>query len=117
MIEPLAWAVILANNRCYGRFDFQWEARAIADALQATDGVQATVEPLYLSTSLTDAEREAIANGIYLCEGEAGQANENINANAWAKTAGVLRGLMSRTGDCPASDNAADRNSGATGSE
>ena len=45
---------------------------------------------------LTDSEREAVANGIYLCEGVAGEANENVNANAWAKTAGVLRGLLER---------------------
>lgn len=46
--------------------------------------------------ALTDAEREAIADGIYLCEGEAGQASENVNANAWAKAAGVLRALLER---------------------
>ena len=28
----------------------------------------------------------------------------------------TLRGLLSRTGDCPAPDNAADRDSGTTGS-
>jgi hypothetical protein len=47
---------------------------------------------------LTDAERGAITDGIHLCEGEAGEANENVNANAWAMTAGVLRGLLERLG-------------------
>ena len=45
---------------------------------------------------LTDAEREAIKAGIRLCEGVAGEANENANANAWAKTAGRLRELLDR---------------------
>ena len=46
---------------------------------------------------LTDEERAAIEAGICLCEGVAGEANENANANAWAKTAGRLRGLLVRT--------------------
>ncbi len=46
---------------------------------------------------LTDEEREAIEAGIFLCEGVAGEANENANANAWARTAGRLRGLLVRT--------------------
>jgi hypothetical protein len=46
---------------------------------------------------LTDAEREAVEAGIFLCEGVAGEANENANANAWARTAGRLRGLLVRT--------------------
>lgn len=53
-----------------------------------------TLTPL----TLTDAEREAVKEGIYLCEGAAGEANENINSDAWAKTAGVLRGLLERLG-------------------
>jgi len=47
---------------------------------------------------LTDAEREALAKGIYLCEGTAGEANENINGHAWARVAGLLRGLLERLG-------------------
>ena len=46
---------------------------------------------------LADEERDAIEAGICLCEGVAGEANENANANAWAKTAGRLRGLLVRT--------------------
>jgi hypothetical protein len=47
---------------------------------------------------LADEDREAIKAGILLCEGLAGEANENANANAWAKTAGRLRGLLERFG-------------------
>ena len=45
---------------------------------------------------LTDEEREAIEAGIFLCEGVAGEANENINAHAWAQVAARLRGLLER---------------------
>ena len=46
--------------------------------------------------TLTDEEREALAKGIYLCEGTAGEANENINGHAWAQVAARLRGLLER---------------------
>lgn len=45
---------------------------------------------------LTEAERKALMDGIYLCEGEAGTANEHVNAHAWAMAAGTLRGLLER---------------------
>ncbi len=60
------------------------------------DGSQ--VVTVTMDSTLTDAEREAVKEGIYLCEGAAGEANENINFDAWAKTAGVLRGLLERLG-------------------
>jgi hypothetical protein len=50
---------------------------------------------------LTDAEREAVAVAMHRCDGPEFR---------------ILRGLLSRTGDCPAPDNAADRDSGPTGS-
>jgi hypothetical protein len=47
--------------------------------------------------TLTDAEREAVDAGVHLCEHAAGEANENVNANAWAATAATLRGVLDRT--------------------
>lgn len=50
---------------------------------------------------LTDAEREAVSDGIYLCESAAGLACENANATAWATCAATLRDLLDRHGGCP----------------
>jgi len=88
--EPLAWAVLLADGRLYGRYDFRWEAQAIADALLATDGVTATVEPLYRSPTLTDAEREAIwtVAEVYA---------ENDGDAECEQIARIMQGLWQRT--------------------
>ena len=58
--EPVGYAVVLSSGRIYTRCDFEFEAQAIADALPVAEGVQATVEGLYLRPTLTDDEREAI---------------------------------------------------------
>jgi hypothetical protein len=47
--------------------------------------------------TLTDAEREAINDAVYLCGATAGLANEQANATAWATCAATLRGLLERT--------------------
>jgi hypothetical protein len=76
-----------------------WKAmyqRAIQEATLALSG-KAAAEAVASRLRLTDQEREALANGIYLCEATAGEANENINANAWAQVAARLRGLLERT--------------------
>ena len=57
---------------------------------------------------LTDAEREAIEVAARFMDKWGGVPNTIASA--------TLRGLLSRTGDCPASDNVADRNNGTTGS-
>jgi len=49
-----------------------------------------------MDATLTDEERDALAKGIYLCEGTAGEANENINGRVWAQVAARLRGLLER---------------------
>ena len=96
--EPLAWAVLLADGRLYGRYDFQWEARAIADALLANDGVPAIVEPLYRSPTLTDAEREAIdtAEASLLRESTDIATPQPVRQRLGAAAA-TLRGLLERT--------------------
>jgi hypothetical protein len=58
--------------------------------------VDAIVAAFPESAALTDAERKALADGIYLCEAEAGTAHGNANAHAWAEAAGLLRGLFDR---------------------
>lgn len=46
--------------------------------------------------TLTDAEREAINDAIYLCGATDGMADEQDNATAWATCAATLRGLLER---------------------
>lgn len=94
--EPVAW-LVAGDGYEYATL-LKEHAEVIAEE---EDGVVVSLyrqpQPtLHLKPILTKAEREAITSGIYLCEGEAGEANENVNANAWAKTAGVLRGLLER---------------------
>ena len=62
---------------------------------------------------LTDEEREAVTAAIRWCEMDA--AGDVVSRYCAARAA-TLRGLLSRTGDCPAPDNAMDRDSGTTGS-
>lgn len=47
---------------------------------------------------LTDEERVAINDAVYLCGATAGLANEQANATAWATCAATLRGLLERLG-------------------
>jgi hypothetical protein len=47
--------------------------------------------------TLTDEEREALNDAVYLCGATAGLANEQANATAWATCAATLRGLLERT--------------------
>ena len=55
--------------------------------------------PLYLrpQPTLTDEEREAISDAIYLCGATAGMSSEQGSATAWATCAATLRGLLERT--------------------
>ena len=59
---------------------------------------------------LTDAEREAIEAAI-------DRFRDWVNGTDDEEREVTLRGLLERTGDCPAPDNVADRDSGTTGSE
>lgn len=88
MNEPFLWAAIDDNGSliCWGH-----SRESACGGMGAAECI-----PLYREPTLTDAEREAVEEGIYLCEGAAGEANENINFHAWAKTAVVLRGLLER---------------------
>lgn len=66
------------------------------------DELRAEIERL----RLTDAERSAIR--------DAADRYASVTTESVA-TAATLRGLLSRMGDCPTPDNAADRDSGTTG--
>ena len=78
---PVGYAVVLASGRIYTRCDFEFEAKAIADALPVAEGVQATVAGLYLLPTLTDAEREAIERGMCALDG----ANYSEPPNGWIR--------------------------------
>jgi hypothetical protein len=87
--EPVAWGVATSGGFVvYAMRTRSEAARYVAD--------ETNIVPLYRSPTLTDDEREALEAGISLCEGVAGEANENANANAWAKKAGRLRELLDR---------------------
>lgn len=45
---------------------------------------------------LTEAERQAVNDAIYICGATAGLANEQASATAWAECAATLRGLLDR---------------------
>ena len=66
---------------------------------------------------LTVAEREAVERAAQWMVQLAKDRGEIHSAWYLVDDAAILRGLLSRTGDCPASDNAADRDNGTTGSE
>ena len=89
--QPVAWAVRQPDS--YSVF----ASRMLAEKMQELCA-GGEIAPLYSQPTLTDEEREALAKGIYLCEGAAGEANENINAHAWAQVAARLRGLLERQG-------------------
>jgi hypothetical protein len=97
--QPVAWAVVRESDGVSVAADRdRGEAYEIACLFSDRTGQSHAVVPLHFAPTLTDEERGAIANGIYLCEGEAGTANENVNTHAWAKSAGLLRGLLERLG-------------------
>ena len=89
--EPMAWAVLS-----------KWYAGPVISADEAAARSLAkggdTVAPLYPQPTLTDAEREAIDDAIYLCEAEAGLFGERAAATKWATCAAALRGLLERMG-------------------
>jgi hypothetical protein len=87
--EPFAWAAECVP----GAWSFT-HMRHVASRWPQSETIPLYSQP---QPTLTDEEREAIEAGICLCEGVAGEANENANANAWAKTAGRLRELLVRT--------------------
>ena len=70
-----------------------------------------------LQPTLTDAEREAVERAAQWMVQLAQDRGEIQSAGYLVDDAATLRGLLSRMGDCPTPDNAADRNNGATGSE
>ena len=85
------------NEALTDKTDIVWRLRANWSYLgrEAADEItrlRAEVERL----RITEDERQAMQDGICLCEGEAGEANENANAHAWARAAGSLRGLLDR---------------------
>lgn len=68
-----------------------------------------------MDATLTDEEREAVE----ACAVLADKTDLTVSGfgGQWKPRAATLRGLLSRMGDCPEPDNAADRDSGTTGSE
>jgi hypothetical protein len=93
--EPIAWAVLLADgDRIYDVYAIEEDAKAIDAVVTGNHGVV----PLCRSLTLTDAEREAIAYGVMLCEATAGCANERATIDGASRAADVLRGLLERNG-------------------
>jgi len=84
-MSHVAWAVMLSDGRPYDVLAVRWEARAIADALTANEGVSATVVPL--SPAITDAEREAVEAAATFADEDGWLMKEQI---------ATLRGLLKR---------------------
>ena len=91
--EPLAFAVMQPDS--YVVVHSLHSAFAMRDMCGGGE-----IVPLYRKPppTLTAEEREAVWDGIYLCEDAAGTCNEAVHARAWAKSAGLLRGLLERPG-------------------
>ncbi len=86
--EPCAWAVVLADGqRIYDVYGIEEEAKAIDEAVTGNHGIV----PLYRSPTLTDEEREALAEAI-------GAYNDNDDDEECAKIAATLHGLLKRLG-------------------
>jgi hypothetical protein len=110
--KPVAWMVTDPSGRIEACRDSLAEAAQLAADFTATeDGdVVYTFFAVYgqPKPAITAAERAA-AMTLISC----GEQSEDVGDQHAAAT---LRGLLSRTGDCPTPDNAADRNNGTTGS-
>jgi hypothetical protein len=102
--EPVAWAVTPKGKR--EEIDCEFVYPSAATAGDVALGCNGVVVPLYRSTALTDEEREAIAGAIAFEHGR--------GAFAWADT---LRKLLSRIGDCPVPENAANESVRKTGGD
>ena len=92
--QPAAWAVLRIDGSVYDVYRYEEEAKAIDEVVTGNHGVV----PLCRSLTLTDAEREAIAYGVMLCEATAGCANERATIDGASRAADVLRGLLKRQG-------------------
>jgi hypothetical protein len=82
--EPVAWRAF-ATDGSEAVYSLYEQARAAADDLNWS------VEPLYRSPTLTDEEREAIAEA-------AGAYNDNDDDEECAKIAATLHGILKRLG-------------------
>ncbi len=84
---PVAWAVMLADNRrIWGVYALEEEANAISDVVAGGHGVA----PLYRSPTLTDEEREAID----LAAGDCLYHQDPGGRAQWIRR--TLRGLLER---------------------
>jgi hypothetical protein len=80
--------VVLADGqRIYDVYGIEEEAKAIDEAVTGNHGIV----PLYRSPTLTDEEREALAEAI-------GAYNDNDDDEECAKIAATLHGLLKRLG-------------------
>jgi hypothetical protein len=88
--EPVAWAVMLSLDILHDRYTFEWEAKAISQALWEQQQIPSEVVPLVPPNrlALTDAEREAIELAIEALQQE-GKFFSNVQR--------TLHGLLERT--------------------
>ena len=88
--EPVAWAVMLSTDILHDRYTFEWEAKAISQALWDQQQIPSVVVPLTPPNrlSLTDAEREAIELAIEALQDE---------GKVFSKSQHALHGLLERT--------------------
>jgi len=71
-------------------------AEKAADWKAACDSAEAASKEIN-RLRLTEEERTALNDAVYLCGATAGLANEQANATAWATCAATLRWLLERT--------------------
>lgn len=88
--EPVAWAVMQPDS--YSVF----ASRTLAEKMRELCA-GGEIVPLYRQPPLTDAEREAINDAVYLCGATAGRMQTQANATGWATCAATLRSLLERT--------------------
>jgi hypothetical protein len=79
--------VLADGQRIYDVYGIEEEAKAIDEAVTGNHGIV----PLYRSPTLTDEEREALAEAI-------GAYNDNDDDEECAKIAATLHGLLKRLG-------------------
>ena len=101
-VQPLAWGVMPGDNLPLWRCSSRRQAEEVVVWLRkqrpaSTPQAVPLVDGCHPPT-ITDAEREAVNDAIYLCEAEAGLFGERAAATKWATCAAVLHGLLERLG-------------------
>lgn len=85
------------SEQSYARGAYRWADAMLRERSESYGEIDEKCrDSNTIRSELTESEREAVNDAIYLCGAEAGLAGEQANATAWATYAATLRGLLDR---------------------